>query len=83
MPARYELVIANRFYKDLRQIDVQDQKRILEALKQVSQDPYQGRKVIVAETGQYRWRVGPYRIRYDIEGDKVLILRVRHRREGY
>jgi len=80
---RYELVIADRFYKDLRQIDAQDQKRILETLRQIRQDPYQGRKVIVAETGQYRWRVGPYRIRYDIEGDKVHVLRVRHRREPY
>lgn len=83
MPNRYELVIANRFYKDLRRIDRQDQDRILEALKKIKEDPYKGRKVIVAETGQYRWRVGPYRIRYDIEGDKVHILRVRHRREAY
>lgn len=83
MPERYELVIANRFYKDLRQIDAQDQKRILEALRQIRDDPHRGRKVIVVETGQYRWRVGSYRIRYDIEGEKVHILRVRHRREAY
>ena len=82
MPERYEVVIANRFYKDLRQIDAQNQKRVLDALRQIRQDPYGGRKVIVAETGQYRWRVGPYRIRYDIEGDRVHILRVRHRKEA-
>jgi len=82
VPERYELVIAHRFYKDLRHIDAQNQKRILETLRQIRQDPYQGRKVIVAETGQYRWRVGSYRIRYDIEGDKVHILPVRHRREA-
>jgi mRNA interferase RelE/StbE len=80
---KYELVIARRFYKDLRQIDPQDQGRILEALRKVGQEPYAGRKVVVAEAGQYRWRVGPYRIRYDIEGDKVHVLRVRHRREAY
>ena len=83
MPDRYEVVIAHRFYKDIRRIDAQDQKRILETLRQIRQDPYGGRKVIVAETGQYRWRVGPYRIRYDIEGDRVHVLRVRHRREAY
>jgi mRNA interferase RelE/StbE len=83
VPDRYELVIARRFYKDLRKIDPQDQERILEALRQMGEEPYKGRKVVVAETGQYRWRVGPYRIRYDIEGDKVHVLRVRHRREAY
>jgi len=83
VPDRYELVIARRFYKDLRKIDPHDQERILEALRQLRQKPYAGRKVVVAEAGQYRWRVGPYRIRYDIEGDKVHILRVRHRREAY
>jgi len=83
VPDGYELLIAKRFYKDLRQIDATDQKRILDALRQIGEEPYKGRKVIVAETGQYRWRVGPYRIRYDIEGDRVHILRVRHRREAY
>jgi mRNA interferase RelE/StbE len=83
VPDGYELVIADRFYKDLRQIDAQNQKRILEALRQIRRDPYQGGKVIFADTGQYRWRVGSYRIRYDIEGDKVHVLRVRHRREAY
>lgn len=83
MPQRYELVIARRFFKDLRKIDPHDQERILEALRQIGQKPYAGRKVVVAETGQYRWRVGPYRIRYDIEGDIVHVLRVRHRRDAY
>jgi mRNA interferase RelE/StbE len=80
---KYELVITRRFYKDLRQIDAQDQQRILEALRQIRAEPYRGRKVVVAETGQHRWRVGPYRIRYDIEGDQIQVLRVRHRKEAY
>ena len=31
----------------------------------------------------WRIRVGDYRIRYDIEGDRVLLYRVRHRRDIY
>jgi mRNA-degrading endonuclease RelE of RelBE toxin-antitoxin system len=83
LPRKYELVIARRFYKDLRQIDPQDQGRILEALRRIGQEPYAGRKVVAAEAGQYRWRAGPYRIRYDIEADEVHVLRVSHRREAY
>ena len=83
MPGRYELVVARRFYKDLRQIDAQNQESILDALRQIKQDPHRGRKVIVAETGQYRWRVGPYRMRYDIKAKKIHILRLRQRRNAY
>ena len=35
MPDRYELVIARRFFKDLRKIDPHDQERILEALREI------------------------------------------------
>jgi mRNA-degrading endonuclease RelE of RelBE toxin-antitoxin system len=33
--------------------------------------------------GQWRTRVGDYRIRYDIEGEEVSLYRVRHRRDIY
>lgn len=79
----YRLVIAQRFYKDISRLRKTDQKRILEALREIEVDPYRGRKVVAAETGQYRWRVGTYRIRYDIEGSDVHILRVRKREDAY
>jgi mRNA-degrading endonuclease RelE of RelBE toxin-antitoxin system len=36
-----------------------------------------------AEIGQFRWRVGNYRIRYDISGRDVIILRVIKREDAY
>lgn len=79
----YELVITRRFYQDLSGLDPQVQARILEALKRLKENPYLGRKVVAAATGEYRYRVGSYRIRYDIAGEKVYLLQVRHRREVY
>jgi mRNA-degrading endonuclease RelE of RelBE toxin-antitoxin system len=35
------------------------------------------------QIGQWRIRVGDYRIRYDIEGNRVLLYRVRHRKDIY
>lgn len=32
---------------------------------------------------QYRFRVGDYRVLFDVEGDTIVILRVQHRREVY
>lgn len=80
---RYQLVIANRFAKDLRRLDAQVQERILAALERLEANPYQGEKVVAQETGTWRLRVGEWRIRYDIAGEHVHVLRVRHRREVY
>jgi mRNA-degrading endonuclease RelE of RelBE toxin-antitoxin system len=79
----YELVIAQRFVKDMRRLSREDQVRVRRALSRIQLEPYQGRKVVVAETGQYRWRVGSLRIRYDIEGRQIQILRVIKREEAY
>lgn len=56
---------------------------MLEALERLKADPYRGEKVVAQETGSWRFRVGDWRIRYDIVGDEVHVLRDRHRREVY
>jgi mRNA interferase RelE/StbE len=84
MPSsRYRLVIAKRFARDLKRLDRQVQGRVLEALERLEADPYRGEKVVAQETGSWRLRVGDWRIRYDIVGEEVHLLRVRHRREVY
>ena len=35
------------------------------------------------QTGAWRLRVGDWRIRYDIVGNEIHLLRARHRREVY
>lgn len=83
MPSKFSLVASSRFAKDLKKLDRQTQTRILNTLEKLEEDPYVGEKVVAAETGIWRLRVGDWRIRYDIEGKKVHLLRVRHRREVY
>jgi len=34
-------------------------------------------------TPEYRLRVGDYRVLFEIEGAKIVVYRVRHRREAY
>ena len=79
----YELVIAKRFLKDMRKISREDQVRVRRALGRIQLEPYWGRKVVAAETGQYRWRIGSLRIRYDIEGRKIQVLKVNKREDAY
>ncbi len=80
---RYHLVISNRFRRDLRRLDATMHRRVLEALDQLQEDPYRDLQLTNVQIGQWRIRVGDYRIRYDIEGERVLLYRVRHRREIY
>lgn len=80
---RYRLVISNRFRRDLQRLDAQTHRRALEALETLQDNPRQGIKLTNVAIGQWRIRVGDWRIRYDIEGDAVLLYRVRRRREIY
>ena len=80
---RYELVISNRFRRDLRRLDAEIHRRILSALEGLLQNPYRGSRLTNVRIGQWRLRVGDYRIRYDVEGTRVLLYRVRHRRDIY
>lgn len=80
---RYRLVISNRFRRDLRRLDVQTHRRVLEALETLQDNPRQSIKLTNVAIGRWRIRVGDWRIRYDIEGDAVLLYRVRHRRDIY
>jgi addiction module RelE/StbE family toxin len=79
----HRLIISRRFEKDLRRLDRQTQQRILRALESLEEDAYRGEKVVAQETGNWKLRVGDWRIRYDIVGSQVHLLRVRHRREVY
>ena len=80
---KFILVIARSFLKDLKNIDRQEQIRIRKALTEIQADPYKGGSVVSADIGQYRWRVGNYRIRYDISGNEVYILRVKKCEDVY
>ena len=82
-PKQPNLVITRSFLKDLQKINRPDQIRIRKSLPVIASDPYKGRKVISADIGQFRWRVGKYRIRYDISGTQVIILRVIKREDVY
>jgi mRNA interferase RelE/StbE len=80
---RFQLVISNRFRRDLRRLDAALHRRVLDAIEQLQEDPYQGSQLTSVRIGRWRMRVGDYRIRYDIEGNRVFLYRVRHRKDIY
>ncbi len=86
MPARFETRYSQQFLADLKKLDPPMQRRIQQGIEtKLLIDPFKYAKKLVGKTGPGRWRfrVGDYRIRFDIERDVLVFYRVRHRREIY
>lgn len=82
----FELRVKKTVLKDLQAFPKGDQKRLLDALQEdLAADPYRGRALTGEFKGLYRWRVGRFRIVYEIQvsSSVVLVLRIGHRKDVY
>jgi mRNA interferase RelE/StbE len=82
----YRIALAPAAARQLRKSDPQVRRRIQAALELLGSDPRPPTATrLVGGAGEWRVRTGDYRIIYEIENDRllVLVLRVGHRREIY
>ena len=81
---KYKLVYAYRAAKDIKRLDKPTKSRIGKALTRYKEDPFKYAERLSDSTlGTYRFRVGDYRIIFDIDDTNIVILRVGHRKEIY
>ena len=80
---RYEAVLKPKALKDLRGLPTNLQIRILEKVELMQDDLKGDVKRLTAFNPEYRLRVGSYRVLFEIEGQMIVIYRVKHRREAY
>ena len=69
--------------KDLKKLDKQEQKSIIEKIESLQNNLSGDVKHLTNFTPEYRLRVGNYRILFEVEAGKVVIYRVKHRKEVY
>jgi len=83
--AHWELVIERRAQKALARIEKRDRDRIAKAIRALAQEPRPSGAKKLAGRDAYRVRVGDYRVLYEIDGDRlvVLVVDVGHRRAIY
>jgi mRNA interferase RelE/StbE len=77
---------SRQFVADLKRLDHPIQARVVDAIgTKLLPDPFRHGKNLAGKVGPGRWRfrVGDYRVRFDIEGRMLFFYRVRHRREIY
>lgn len=58
-------------------------RRILLKIYAMQDDLAGDVKRLTNMTSGYRLRVGDYRVLFELEGDRIIVYRVRHRREAY
>ena len=84
--AKYELVYKKPAVKSIQKLPPQIRKRLKLKLEWFAgqNDPLNFAEPLTkpADAG-YRFRVGHYRILFDIEGNNLVILYLQHRREVY
>lgn len=76
----------NRAAREIDKLPAQIRKRILEKLKFFSNQENPLRfadKIKDNRFGEYRFRIGDYRILFDVEDHKITILKVGHRKNIY
>ena len=86
METSFEARYKHQFMADLHKLEPSIRARILLAVEtKLLKDPFQYSRKLAGKSGPGRWRfrVGDYRIRFDMEGRMLLFYRVRHRREVY
>ncbi|MGH8117644.1 MAG: type II toxin-antitoxin system RelE family toxin [Rhodanobacteraceae bacterium] len=82
--ARFEIVFRRSVAKDLRPIPNKDVTRILKCIERLPDDPRPPGAVKLSAQERYRIRQGVYRILYEIEDERlVVVVKVGHRREVY
>ncbi|OGJ15670.1 MAG: hypothetical protein A2632_00600 [Candidatus Pacebacteria bacterium RIFCSPHIGHO2_01_FULL_46_16] len=82
----FKLVFTKSAFKDIEKLDNITKKRLKNKLATFCLDPLEyAKKLINHRIGSYRWRVGNYRVIFDLNDVEniVIVLRVRHRKNAY
>ena len=80
----FGVILTNHAIKDLKNLNETTQKQIKEKLKVYSSNPYQyAKKLTDPIIGEYRFRIGDYRVIFDISGNNIIVLRIGHRKNIY
>lgn len=81
--ARYSIEFRPRAWKDLDTMPERDAQRVLSRIERLADDLAGDVKKLRNFSPCYRLRVGNWRALFDVDGDRVIVHRVRDRRDAY
>lgn len=83
---KYQLIFSKNANKDLQKLDKLTKQRIAKKLLfYVKQDDplIHARPLIHSKIGSYRFRVGHYRIVFDVKDNNLEVVSIKHRKDVY
>ena len=80
---KYTIELARKAIKDLKAIPKGDRARIIERIEAMEDDLSGDVKKLTNHTPEYRMRSGNWRVLFEVEGERIIIYRVLHRKEAY
>lgn len=85
----YEVLVSKTARRQLRALEKEVRQRMKRALLEMSADPFHSRakfdvkRLKGPKRDYYRLRIGDYRVVYTVEGDRILVAKILHRRSAY
>ena len=80
----FRLVYTQRAIKDIQKPDQKVKSRMGKVLLRFAADPLGYAKALTnSSLGSYRFRIGDYRVIFDLVDEEIAVLRVGHRKEIY
>ncbi|MCG9893359.1 MAG: type II toxin-antitoxin system RelE/ParE family toxin [Thermosynechococcaceae cyanobacterium MS004] len=79
----YSIEFKPRAIKDLKKLSVQDRERIIANIERLQDNLAGDVKKLTNFTPEYRLRVGDYRVLFEVDRTRIVVYRVKHRRDAY
>ncbi len=82
---KYNLLLSHKFDREFSQLEKTVQDRVVDALRELNENPHAGKLLKGKLKSLWSWRGGKYRILYQIQEEKLLIfaISVGHRKHVY
>ena len=82
-PQQYQVELKPRAVKDLQSLPKADQEKVAIRLQAMENNLEGDVKKLTNHTPEFRMRSGNYRALFEIEGNKIVVYRILHRKEVY
>ena len=79
----YLVELMPKAIKDLKRLPKLETRRIVQKIQALEDGLTGDIKKLTNHSPEYRMRVGNYRVLFEIDGQKLIIYRVKHRKDAY